>query len=1209
MVALLERDNGAMLDATLRDHARSAAGNAFDYTYWRSSPDSGELYARNGKYTLAYALEDEAWDIVVLQQGGEAAGFTASYNSDLEYLIDLAQDLSPGADLYWNMTWACSNALTDKSSVHGAAFNKHYWQSQENMYNAIVTALRDNITSGGKFAAKFTKVIPTGAAVQNVSAPAPAGLGDIVYRDSVHLGQKGGRLLAALTALETIYPAADLSGITAEALADILQDEDGAYPDPYQNTDNNLTLLKTAAATACSDPPQKVNAPAEEVHPTATLLDQVEAPLRLHFPDIAALSDGTVIAAAYEHIAHTPVIGLGQMQEGAGKIVQYTSHDNGANWSKKTVVDEARLEEWGITELSGRYARLKAAPNSTYEVLADARDPNLVSGFIDMDGDGTKEEVLLFTFWVAYFNSEGRRYLIETFLCHSTDKGETWSKPQMIVARPKRGDIAIFKDGSRQILVPWYTGNTSAALLLEWNTANQTWVEIRTTYIPNVMPERTSVHDEAAFVSPDGDTVFVFQTVNGTVLRSDDRGESWILVGSEPEVCNHPGFTILDSGRVFATRSISGVAPRDTLGKVFYWPAGWSETEMNLIFDSHWAAYPRSNDTGDPHCTTLPDGKVMTVQYYTPTRALFTTIEDPDIDKYLPIEVRSGGATVTLSESSPNQVLGTFPLGVAPDGSYTIAADVDLAAADSFVTMQTTAGNVLFGAGGIAVPTGVSHIKVGVVGTTLFWKAWQGGTEPENWTVKEGAKASGFAISGGNATLQSVRVSRTLKIELQESCAGIAQMTELPLSYKVLPEQSDIAFTSDKPEIASVSAEGVVTMHTPGEAVITLSTGGLSKTCTVTVNPPPIELSGEGTKEIIIDDDFERYDVGVDSFWDVIQNGHNNEHNYASNSAQKESEDVYYDIELEGGNQILVLQSKDGKTPWVKIDRAIAGDYTAQFDFRFPTTTYPPHYANEYLYLNLWQDSDIYIFVHFNSANGIRFQYKEGDKYINTAYVRSDLTAQGTWRTAKLIRVNGGIFLKVWERGTPEPDEFTSTLLLPMLTTDQPATFRMQYYISRNTNALPSLTGRLSIDNLLFSRQVPETTTVAGTKIWDDADDLLQMRPESVTVQLYADGTAVEGKTLTLNAGNNWTGTFTDLPVNKNGQPIVYTVDETAVPFGYTKAITGTAADGFTITNTHWLSGWLTWASGRAGWLNNQLTGWLRWLGAVLLLYRRIRNR
>ena len=88
-----------------------------------------------------------------------------------------------------------------------------------------------------------------------------------------------------------------------------------------------------------------------------------------------------------------------------------------------------------------------------------------------------------------------------------------------------------------------------------------------------------------------------------------------------------------------------------------------------------------------------------------------------------------------------------------------------------------------------------------------------------------------------------------------------------------------------------------------------------------------------------------------------------------------------------------------------------------------------------------------------------------------------------------------------------------------------------------------------------------EKTTVKVTKAW------VGTPAASVDVKLLADG--AEKETVTLTATDNWTHTFTNLDkYGADGHEIVYTVDETPVA-GYTKAISGTAATGFTIKNTN----------------------------------------
>lgn len=90
------------------------------------------------------------------------------------------------------------------------------------------------------------------------------------------------------------------------------------------------------------------------------------------------------------------------------------------------------------------------------------------------------------------------------------------------------------------------------------------------------------------------------------------------------------------------------------------------------------------------------------------------------------------------------------------------------------------------------------------------------------------------------------------------------------------------------------------------------------------------------------------------------------------------------------------------------------------------------------------------------------------------------------------------------------------------------------------------------------------TVDVAVTKSWADDNNRDGIRPNSVQLQLYADGVAY-GAPVTVSAENNWTATFENLPKYSSGETlVVYTVDEVAVPAGYTKSV-----DGYTVTNTH----------------------------------------
>ena len=106
---------------------------------------------------------------------------------------------------------------------------------------------------------------------------------------------------------------------------------------------------------------------------------------------------------------------------------------------------------------------------------------------------------------------------------------------------------------------------------------------------------------------------------------------------------------------------------------------------------------------------------------------------------------------------------------------------------------------------------------------------------------------------------------------------------------------------------------------------------------------------------------------------------------------------------------------------------------------------------------------------------------------------------------------------------------------------------------------------------LVTNTHEPSTTSVSVNKVWSDSDNRDNLRPDSVTVQLYADGSAY-GDPVTLSEDNGWANTWTDLPEFREGEQgvaIEYTVEEVDVPEGYTAKVTGSAKKGYTVTNTH----------------------------------------
>ncbi len=103
-----------------------------------------------------------------------------------------------------------------------------------------------------------------------------------------------------------------------------------------------------------------------------------------------------------------------------------------------------------------------------------------------------------------------------------------------------------------------------------------------------------------------------------------------------------------------------------------------------------------------------------------------------------------------------------------------------------------------------------------------------------------------------------------------------------------------------------------------------------------------------------------------------------------------------------------------------------------------------------------------------------------------------------------------------------------------------------------------------------------DTTNLYVKKVWADNDDMDGIRPDHITILLYADGSEVDSMVIT--AENDWKGTFKNVPKNKagsQGEAITYTVYDTYTENGYTAQSTnstesgaGTEEDRLIVTNS-----------------------------------------
>lgn len=159
----------------------------------------------------------------------------------------------------------------------------------------------------------------------------------------------------------------------------------------------------------------------------------------------------------------------------------------------------------------------------------------------------------------------------------------------------------------------------------------------------------------------------------------------------------------------------------------------------------------------------------------------------------------------------------------------------------------------------------------------------------------------------------------------------------------------------------------------------------------------------------------------------------------------------------------------------------------------------------------------------------IEVQLKNGDKNVGD---KVTLNADNDWTYTwtKLYRNEDGVRITYTLDEVSVPDDYAKT-------------------VTKTADGVDLV--EYEIEN----KHTTEEISVKVTKTWTDGDDQDAIRPDSVVVQLK-NGTENVGDSVTLNAGNNWSHTWTKLPKNAGGAAIDYTVDEVKVPTGYKKTVT-----------------------------------------------------
>lgn len=142
-------------------------------------------------------IDQEKWDIILLQQSSQYSGFFEKTRPKLSKLLKVLKKHHPQAEYYWHLSWPYA-----KNSDH-PSFSM-YDNSQDKMYFDIVNTGSKIIRE--TFYEDFAGYIPTGPVIQKLRQSTLDSVNDFC-RDGYHINLTIGRYATACTFYESVLAA------------------------------------------------------------------------------------------------------------------------------------------------------------------------------------------------------------------------------------------------------------------------------------------------------------------------------------------------------------------------------------------------------------------------------------------------------------------------------------------------------------------------------------------------------------------------------------------------------------------------------------------------------------------------------------------------------------------------------------------------------------------------------------------------------------------------------------------------------------------------------------------------------------------------------------------------------------------------------------------------------------------------------------------
>lgn len=179
--------------ASLAQHLEYWDNESTVYTYYKHD---GEKWTSRASTSVGYAIADEAWDIVILQEASGDSGKADTVMASLPTMITNVKGELDGVKIGWLMTpaWGTQNSGWGAST----------YANQAEMYAGIV-----DVAKKVRDMCEVDFLIPEATAIQNARGTSLDAIGADLFASSSdrHLEDGTGRLIAAMTVYNTIWKA------------------------------------------------------------------------------------------------------------------------------------------------------------------------------------------------------------------------------------------------------------------------------------------------------------------------------------------------------------------------------------------------------------------------------------------------------------------------------------------------------------------------------------------------------------------------------------------------------------------------------------------------------------------------------------------------------------------------------------------------------------------------------------------------------------------------------------------------------------------------------------------------------------------------------------------------------------------------------------------------------------------------------------------